>query len=342
MNKMIKSINELEDKLSTPSPQLIADIAKIDGDIMILGLGGKMGPTLAKLAKRAIDAAGVDKRVMGASRFSDEGLFQELSDFGIECIKVDLLNDEALKQLPNVENVIYMAGNKFGTSGNEHFTWAMNAYLPGRVSEKYKDSNIVVFSTGNIYPFMPVDSGGATEDVRPSPIGEYAQSCLGRERVFEYFSVKKDTKMLLYRLNYAIDMRYGVLLEVAKSVNDEKPINLNMGYTNVIWQGDANEYAIRSLLHCESPAKKLNITGGETISIKWLAVEFGKLLGKTPTFESKPAETALLNNASQAFELFGKTSVSIEEMIQWTAEWVKTGGEQLGKPTHFQERKGDF
>lgn len=339
---MIKSINELEDKLSEPSARLVADIARIDGDIMILGVGGKMGPTLAKLVKRAINAAGVNKRVLGASRFSNEGLFQELTDLGIECIKVNLLNDEALKQLPNVENVIYMAGNKFGTSGNEHFTWAMNAYLPGRVSEKYKDSNIVVFSTGNVYPFMPVDSGGATEDVRPSPVGEYAQSCLGRERVFEYFSAKRNTKMLLFRLNYAIDMRYGILLEVAKSVNDEKAINLSMGYANVIWQGDANEYAIRSLLYCESPAKKLNVTGSETISIEWLASEFGKLLGKTPIFESKPAETALLNNASQAFELFGEALVSLDEMIAWTAEWVKNGGEQLGKPTHFQERKGDF
>ena len=339
---MIESINELEEKLSTPSERLIGDIEKIDGDIMILGLGGKMGPTLAKLAKRAIDAAGITKKVMGVSRFSNEGLFQELTDFGIECIKVDLLNDEALKQLPEVKNIIYMAGNKFGTSGNEHFTWAMNAYLPGRVSEKCKDSNIVVFSTGNIYPFMPVDSGGATEDIKPSPIGEYAQSCLGRERVFEYFSIRKNTKMLLYRLNYALDLRYGVLLEVAKSVNYEKPIDLSMGFANVIWQGDANEYAIRSLLHCESPAKKLNITGPETISIKWLAETFGKLLGKTPLFENTPAETALLNNASQSFELFGKPAVSLEEMIQWTAEWIKTGGEQLGKPTHFQERKGDF
>lgn len=339
---MIATIAELEEQLSKPSKRLIEDISKIEGDIMILGLGGKMGPTLAKLAKRAIDAAGSTKKVIGASRFSNQNLFQELTDFGIECIKVDLLDDEALMKLPKVKNVIYMAGNKFGTSGNEHFTWAMNAYLPGRVSERYKESKIVVFSTGNIYPFMPIDSGGAKEEVKPSPIGEYAQSCLGRERVFEHFSVKNGTEMLLYRLNYALDLRYGVLLEVAKAVIEQKPINLSMGFANVIWQGDANEYAIRSLLHCESPARKLNVTGPETISIQWLAEEFGKLLKVEPIFENKPAETALLNNSNGAYSLFGNPRTSLQDMIKWTANWVKIGGEQLGKPTHFQERKGDF
>ena len=339
---MIKTNAELEKQLSEPSERLIRDIAEIKGDIMILGLGGKMGPTLAKLAKNAIDAAGISKKVMGASRFSDEVLYQELTDFGIECIKTDLLNDQSLMQLPDVENIIYMAGNKFGTSGNEHFTWAMNAYLPGRVSEKYKNSNIVVFSTGNVYPFMPIDSGGATENTKPSPVGEYAQSCLGRERVFEHFAIKNGTKMLLYRLNYALDLRYGVLLEVAKAVNDEKAIDLSMGYANVIWQGDANEYAIRSLLHCESPAKKLNVTGPETLAIRWLANEFGNLLDKTPVFVNEPAESALLNNSNQAFEQFGLPLVKLEDMIQWTAEWIQLGGKQLNKPTHFQERKGDF
>ncbi|WP_348535554.1 NAD-dependent epimerase/dehydratase family protein [Portibacter lacus] len=336
------TIAELEEELSRPSQRLIADIHKIEGDIMILGLGGKMGPTLAKLAKRAIDAAGSTQKVIGASRFSNQKLYQELTDFGIECIKVDLLDDEALMKLPKVENVIYMAGNKFGTSGNEHYTWVMNAYLPGRVSTRYKESKIVVFSTGNVYPFVAIESGGATEEVKPSPIGEYAQSCLGRERVFEHFSVKNGTEMLLYRLNYALDLRYGVLLEVAKAVMEQKPINLSMGYANVIWQGDANEYAIRSLLHCESPAKKLNVTGPETISIQWLAEEFGKLLKVEPIYEDEPAETALLNNASEAYGLFGKPTTSLQDMIKWTANWVKIEGEQLGKPTHFQERKGDF
>lgn len=339
---MIENNIDLELRLSAPSERLIKDIVKIEGDIMILGLGGKMGPTLAKLAKNAIDSAGIAKRVMGASRFSNAKLFQELTDFGIECIKTDLLDDESLMQLPDAENVIYMAGNKFGTAGNEHFTWAMNAYLPGRVAEKYKNSKIVVFSTGNVYPFMPIATGGATEDMKPAPIGEYAQSCLGRERVFEHFSIQNKTEMLLFRLNYALDLRYGVLLEIAKAVNDEKPINLAMGYANVIWQGDANEYAIRSLLHCESPAKKLNVTGPETIDIRKVAGEFGRLLGKVPILEHTPAETALLNNSTQAYEIFGKPLVPLEDMIKWTAHWLKVGGKQLGKPTHFQERKGDF
>lgn len=339
---VINTIQELEDKLSIPSSRLVDDISKIDGDIMILGLGGKMGPTLAKLAIRAIDVAGINKKVIGVSRFSNNALFNELTDFGIECIKTDLLDDAALKNLPDVKNVIYMAGNKFGTLGNEHFTWAMNAYLPGRVAEKYKNSNIVVFSTGNIYPFVATDSGGAIESTKPSPIGEYAQSCLGRERVFEHFCLKNNTKMLLFRLNYALDLRYGVLLEVAKSVLSQKPINLSMGFTNVIWQGDANEYAIRSLLHCKTPAKKLNITGPETISIKWLAEEFGKLLDKKPVFAAEPAETALLNNSNHAYEFLGKPSVGLNDMIEWTANWLQIGGAELSKPTHFQERKGDF
>ena len=340
--KNIKDIKKLEDCLSEPSQHLIDDITKVEGDIMILGVGGKMGPTLAKLAKRAVDATGIEKRIYGASRFSNESLYQELNEFGIECIKTDLLNDDALSSLPDCTNVIYMAGNKFGTSGNEHFTWAMNAYLPGRVAEKYKNSNIVVFSTGNVYPFVATDSGGATENTKPSPIGEYAQSCLGRERVFEHFSVKYKTKMVLFRLNYALDLRYGVLLEIGKSVYHQNPIDLSMGYANVIWQGDANEFAIRSLLHCESPAKKLNVTGPETISIKWLAHEFGKLMERDPIFENEPAENALLNNSNHAYELFGKPKVNLDSMIKWTAHWLKIDGEVLGKPTHFQERKGDF
>lgn len=336
------TVEELDIKLSEPSERLIEDVTKIQGDIMILGLGGKMGPSLAKLLKNAIEKTGKSKRVMGASRFSNETMYSELTDFGIECHKVDLLNGGGLNDLPDAENVIYMAGNKFGTAGNEHFTWAMNAYLPGRIAERYKNSNIVVFSTGNIYPFMPIESGGATESVRPSPIGEYAQSCLGRERVFEHFAIKNSTKMLLYRLNYALDLRYGVLLEVAKRVISEKPIDLSMGHVNVIWQGDANEYAIRSLLHCEFPVNKLNVTGPETISVQWLAEQFGEHFGKKPIFKNRPAETALLNNASQSFELFGKPFVSLNEMIKMTVEWVKSGGKEISKPTHFQERKGDF
>ena len=338
----MNTISELDNKLSTPSPALVKEVAAIKGDIMILGVGGKMGPTLAKLLKRAIDQAGLRKKVKAASRFSNATLYKELTDFGIECYTVDLLNDEKLAALPEVENVIYMAGNKFGTSGNEHFTWVMNTYLPGQVAKKYKHANIVVFSTGNVYPFVPIKSGGANEATQPAPVGEYAQSCLGRERVFEHFSIQYQTNILLFRLNYALDLRYGVLNEIGRSVWQDKPIDLTMGYVNVIWQGDANEIAIRSLLHCSSPAKILNVTGDETIEIKALALEFGKQMNKTPSFKNQPAETALLNDSSHAHQLFGKPSVSLTEMIQWTTHWIQIGGEEINKPTHFQERKGNF
>ena len=338
----INNVKELDQLLAEPGEELINDLSKIEGDIMILGLGGKMGPSLAQLAKNAIDKGGLKKNIIGASRFSDSKLRKELEEFGIETIAGDLLDENFLRNLPPCENVIYMAGNKFGTAGNEHFTWAMNAYLPGRVAEKYAQSKIVAFSSGNIYPFMPVDGPGANESTKPSPIGEYAQSCLGRERVFESFSIKNKTPMLIYRLNYAVDLRYGVVFEVAKSVFNEKPVDITTGYANVIWQGDANSYAIRSLLHCESPAKFLNITGPEKVSIEWLANQFGALMNKPVQLTGSPEPTCLLNDASQSFDLFGKPKINLDQIIEWTAEWVANGGEELGKPTHFQERKGNF
>jgi nucleoside-diphosphate-sugar epimerase len=340
--RLMTNIHKQYQQLLQPSNDLIEDVAKINGDILLLGVGGKMGPSMAKLAKQAIDIAGVNKKVIGVSRFSEKGLQQELSDFRIETIAADLLNEEQLQLLPEVENVIYLAGTKFGTKGNESFTWAMNAYLPGRVAEKYKHSRIVVFSTGNVYPFIPVNSGGATEEQLPEPIGEYAQSCLGRERIFQYFSSKNNTPVLIYRLNYANDVSYGVVVEIAKSVNEEKQINLSMGHVNVIWQNDANETAIRSLLHCEVPAKILNITGSKTVSVKWLAEEFGRMFGKSPKYVNEEQPTALLSNATKAIEIFGEPKVSLETMIEVVGEWIKRGGKTLNKPTHFQERKGQF
>ncbi|MFY0652790.1 MAG: NAD(P)-dependent oxidoreductase [Cyclobacteriaceae bacterium] len=338
----MNTVKELEEKLAEPSEALIEDIGKTDGDILVLGLGGKMGPSLGRLVVNAIREGGFDKRVIGVSRFSDKRMEASINQDGIETITGDLLDEQFLSNLPEVENVIYMAGNKFGTSGNEHFTWAMNSYLPGRVAEKFRNSRIVVFSSGNIYPFVPVEGGGADESIAPDPIGEYAQSCLGRERVFEHFSIKNQTPMLIYRLNYAVDLRYGILLEVAKSVFQNKPIDLTTGYVNVIWQGDANSYALRSLSHCESPAEKLNITGPETISIEWLASEFGKIMKTEVEFVGTPEPTALLNNAARSFKLFGKPTVDLQKLVVWTAHWVLSGGAELGKPTHFQERKGKF
>src|SRR5690554_5163920 len=339
---MINSVEELEDLLSTPSAALIEEMAQLSGDIIILGVGGKMGPSLAKLEFRRVLFRSLNKKVTGVSRFSEPGLQQELESFGVETISIDLLNDEELQSLPETENVIYMAGKKFGTTGQEHSTWAMNTYLPGRVGEKFKNSRIVVFSTGNIYPFVSLGSGGADETVSPDPKGEYAQSCLGRERIFQYFSHKHQIPMLIYRLNYAVDMRYGNLLEIAQMVNAEREIDLTNGYMNVIWQGDANEIAIRSLLQCASPAKILNVTGPETISIRWVANEFGKAFNKTPKFINQEAPDSLLNNASESHRLFGYPRVSLREMIAMTANWVRVGGETHDKPTHFQERSGKF
>nr|WP_245339241.1 NAD(P)-dependent oxidoreductase [Paenibacillus shirakamiensis] len=332
----------MEEKLSEPSAALAEDLLQLDGDILILGVGGKMGPSLAKLAKRGADAAGVSKKIIGVSRFSTGSLQQELVDAGVETIAADLLNDGALQALPEVKNVIYMAGHKFGTTGREYFTWAMNSYLPGRVAEKFKQSNIVSFSSGNIYPLTPISLGGASEESSVGPVGEYAQSCLGRERIFEYFSHQYGTPVVNFRLNYAIDLRYGILLEVATAVKEGRPIDLGMGQVNVIWQGDANEMAIRSLLIADSPAVTLNITGPETVSIRWLAERFGTIFGITPQFIGTERDTALLNNASKSHQTFGYPRVSLRQMIEWTADWVNQGGETLGKPTHFQERTGAF
>ena len=338
----MSNLTLLEQEILKPSAALVEDVSRIKGDIILLGVAGKMGPPMARLAKQAVDLAGSGQRIIGVSRFSDPASRTALEAAGVETISADLLNESDLSSLPDAANVIYLAGHKFGTTGKEAFTWAMNAYLPGRVAEKYKNSNIVAFSSGNVLPFVPVTSGGVSEETSPEPIGEYAQSCLGRERVFEYFSQKNNTPMLIYRLNYAVDFRYGVLVEIAKSVLSGKAIDLRTENVNVIWQGDANEIAIRSLLHCESPAKILNVTGPEILSIKWAANQFAEIFGKEPNFIHESAGTALLNNASACHRLFGYPKVTIREIIELTATWMQQGGEALNKPTHFQERSGKF
>ncbi|NLR57388.1 NAD(P)-dependent oxidoreductase [Chitinophaga polysaccharea] len=338
----MKQLETLVDSLLQPSAALVADMAALEGDILILGVGGKIGPSLAKLARQAIDRAGVKKRVIGVSRLTEPGLKEQLEQDGIEAIAADLMNDADLQALPDVENVLYLAGTKFGTTGKEAFTWAMNTYLPGRVAEKYRHSRIVVYSTGNVYPFTPVAGGGADESTAASPLGEYGQSCLGRERIFQHFSGKYQTPLLVYRLNYANDLHYGVLLEIAKAVREERPIDIRMGHVNVIWQGDANEMALRGLLHCAAPAKLLNITGPETAPVKWIAREFGKLFGKTPQFTGEEQPTALLSNAAESFRLFGYPKVSLKQMIGLTAAWLEQGGRTIQKETHFQEREGQY
>lgn len=338
-------MTELQTKYASllkPSARLIEDIKQLDGDILFLGVAGKMGPSMAVLAAEAVQAGGLSKKIYGVSRFSQPEIKTELEKKGVITISADLLNRQELFQLPEVKNVIYLAGTKFGTIGKEYFTWAMNSYLPGMVAEKFQQSRIIVFSTGNVYPLTPLSRGGASELDPTGPIGEYAQSCLGRERVFEYGAATYGTEMLIYRLNYANDVSYGVLLEIGKAVKEGLPLDLNMGHVNVIWQQDANEIAIRSLLHCSNPPKLLNVAGPETVSVRWIAEEFGRLMDKAPVFTGEEQPTALLSNAGECFRLFGYPSVSLKEMIALDAAWLSAGGKTLNKPTHFQERKGNF
>lgn len=336
------NIESVYHNLLQPSAALLADMNSLDGDIIILGVGGKMGPDLARLAQRSVDTTGTKKKIIAVARFSEPGLKEELSQLGIETLKADLLNDQQLQQLPDAKNVLYLAGNKFGTTGNESFTWAMNTYLPARVAEKYRNSRIVAFSTGNIYPMTAITSGGLSEDHPPAPNGEYAQSCLGRERMFQYMAMQHNTPVLLYRLNYANDVTYGVLLEIAQSVKNDIPVDLFMGNVNVIWQGDANEMALRCLHHCSTPPKILNIAGPETASVRWLAQEFGKLFDKEPQFTGEEQPTAYLSNAAESYRLFGYPKVTLKQMIQLIADWLIYGGKTINKPTHFQERKGKY
>lgn len=333
---------KLDDLLTTPGPKLIEDMKRIKGDIMVLGAGGKMGPTLCLLAKNAIKKAGIDKKVIAVSRFSDSIAKELLATNDVDMISADLLEAGELEKLPDVENVIYMAGRKFGTDGQEALTWAMNAWLPSRVAERFKNSNITVFSTGNVYPQVPISSGGADETTKPSPIGEYGMSSLARERMFEYAAQKYGTRISIYRLNYAIDLRYGVLYDIAKNILNEQPVSIATPSFNCIWQGDANEIAIRCLLHASSDVFRLNVTGPETASVKETAYALGRLLNKEPIFTGEETNIAYLNNAGKMFENFGYPTVSLNTLIKWQAEWILDGGRALDKPTHFEERKGKY
>lgn len=339
---MISSEQELEDSLSQPTAQDQAALRELSGDLLILGVNGKMGPSLARRARRAADAAGVHRHIIGVSRFSEPGAERRLQDSGIETIRADLLDDQQLRDLPDAGNVVFMAGRKFGSTGAESLTWAMNTYLAARVAERYPDSRIVAFSSGNVYPLVPVAHGGARETTPPAPVGEYAQSVLGRERMFEYFSARYGTRVCLLRLNYAIDLRYGVLLDIGTKVFEGRPVDLSMGAVNVIWQGDANSVCLRSFALCQSPPLVLNLTGPETLSVRALACRFGELFSKPPILEGQEAPTALLNDAGLCHRLFGYPSVPVEKLIEWTAHWIQTGGVTLNKPTHFEARDGRF
>ena len=333
------SVEAVEDFMTTPSDALIADLARIPGDIMVLGVGGKMGPTLARLAKRAAPG----KRVMGVARFSEPGVREGLVKAGVEPVAADLLDRAQLEKLPKAENIVFMAGRKFGAAGDVPLTWAMNVQVPAMVAEVFKESRIVAFSTGCVYPFVPVESGGASEDVPPvPPPGDYAVTCAGRERMFEYFSAKYGTPGRLFRLNYAIDMRYGVLHDIGRKVRDGETIDLSMGHVNVIWQGDANAQVLRCLAHCTTPTTPLNCTGPETLSVRWLAAELGARLGVTPQITGQEAPTALLSDTTHASALFGYPRVPMGAMLDWVADWVGAERESFNKPTKFEVRDGGF
>ena len=339
---MIASEQQLEDLLSEPSQADARAMAEMQGDLLILGVGGKMGPSLAKRARRACERAKMPRRIIGVARFSDPAVREELDTSGIETISADLLAPGALAALPDAPNVLYMAARKFGSTGAEHLTWAMNVLLPALVADRYPTSRIVAFSTGNVYPFVPVGLGGATEDTPLGPVGEYAQSALGRERIFQFFSERNHTPVMLLRLNYAIDLRYGVLLDIGQKVFERRPIDVTMGHANVIWQGDANSVALRSFGLAQSPPAVLNLTGPETVAVRWIARRFGEHFGVEPVIEGKEADTALLSNAARCHKLFGYPSVTVEQMIEWVAEWIGMGGATLAKPTHFEARDGRF
>lgn len=335
-------IDEIERDLTTPTPALIDDIAELDGDIVVLGVGGKVGPSVAIMAQRAVREAGLDKVVYGVARFSDPAARTSLERAGVTAVQADLTDDLELDAIPDAANVIFMAGNKFGTVGNEHYTWMMNSYLPGRVAQRFRDSRIVVFSTLVTYPLADVATGGSRESDPPGPIGEYAASCVGRERIFEHFSHKHGTPVLLFRLGYSIETRYGVVQEIAQAVHDGTPIPLEMGHASVIWQRDVAEYAIRSLRLASNPPRALNITGPEIVSVRWLAEKFGERFDRAPVFDGTESGTAYVMDGSQLQAEFGYPSTTLPQMIDVVADWVAAAKPLIGKPTKFQQRQGAF
>lgn len=338
----IENEGQLEELISYPGEELIKMISGLSGDIMILGINGKIGPSLARMAARACEMAGVKKRITGVDREQNAVQQEIFKKMGIETIHGDLLNPGFINSLPQAENVFFLAGMKFGSVDNLPLTWAINSYLPAMVAERFKSSKIAAFSTGCVYPLVPVSSGGSTEKDPPEAIGEYAQSCLGRERMFEFGSTRYNTKVTLIRLNYSVEMRYGVLVDVASKVKNSIPIDLSMGYFNAIWQGDVNDAVLRSISLASSPARIINLTGTETLSVHDVAIEFGKQMGIKPVFVGKESETALLSNADEAHKLFGKPKVPATVMIKWISGWLNDDRRLLGKPTHFEVRNGKY
>jgi nucleoside-diphosphate-sugar epimerase len=337
-----RDVEELEDRLSRPDGGVVETLRRLTGDILVLGVGGKMGPTLARMARRAADAAGTPRRVIGVSRFSEPELPRRLESWGIDAVACDLLDEEQVARLPEAPLVICMAGFKFGAAANPSLTWAMNCYVPAVVCRRYARSRIVAFSSGNVYGVVPVATGGSTESDEPRPIGEYAITVLGRERMFDYFSRALGIPVALLRLNYATELRYGVLVDVARSVWRNEPIDLSMGYVNVIWQAEANAMALKALAEVATPPCVLNIAGPEILRVRDVAERFGQRMGRTARFHGTESADALLNNAQQSYLRLGRPCITAERMIAWTADWIMRGGASLDKPTHFESRNGRF
>jgi nucleoside-diphosphate-sugar epimerase len=330
---------ELDDALSSPRAETEAALGACPGDVVVLGAGGKMGPTLARMARRA---ARDSRRVMAVSRWSSADARRHLEEAGVETVSADLLDHDAVMNLPDAPNVIFMAGQKFGTTGAPEMTWGMNTLVPAYCADRYRGSRIVAFSTGNVYALTPVASGGSREGDALAPVGEYAASCVGRERMFEMASRAHGTRVAILRLNYAIDLRYGVLVDIALKVFHSEPVSVEMGYVNVIWQGDANRVALESLPLASAPPFVLNLTGAETLSVRELAAWFGERFRKAPRFTGSERADALLSNTSRLQSSFAPPSVGLDELRGWVADWVERGGPLLGKPTKFETRDGKF
>jgi len=338
----LRNVDELEQALSEPTDALVEMMGRLDGDLVVLGVGGKMGPTLARMARRAPDAAGAKRRVIGVARFSSPRLQTRLHEHGVETIRCDLLDPDQVAALPDAKNVVFMAGMKFGTTGQEALTWAVNTVVPGIVARRYGGSRIVVFSTGNVYPLTPVEYGGSRETDLPGPIGEYANSCLGRERVFQHYCARLRSPTAILRLNYANELRYGVLLDLAHRVWNEEPIDVSMGHVNVIWQGDANAMVLRALEQVSVPATILNVVGPETLSVRRVCLELARRFGKEARFVGQEAPDALLSNGLAGYERLGWPQIDHRQMLDWIVDWVQREGETLAKPTLFEARDGRF
>lgn len=342
MSNPVTNLEQLEERLSRPTPAIAELFCRHTGDVILLGVAGKIGPSLARMIKRAVDETGRSRRIIGVSRFSNPAEEAALQAVGVETIRCDLLDEDAVTGLPEAPNVFYLAGMKFGATGNESLSWAMNTHLPAIVGRRYARSRIVAYSTGNVYALTPPERGGSRESDAPQPIGEYAMSCLGRERIFEHFSRTRGTPVALLRLNYACDLRYGVLVDIARRIWTSQPVDVSNGCFNTIWQGDANAMTLLALDQAASPPFVLNLTGPELLSVREVAAEFGKRFKREVRFTGAEAGTALLSNTSLCRQLFGPPQVSATELIGWVADWVKCGGAHLGKPTHFETRDGKF